>query len=71
MPKSDGTATSRTKRKVESKVSPVFGYETEELLALRALAKEVKRWFSGRTGSEGMEKSLEVVIQIQKKNAVH
>jgi hypothetical protein len=41
------------------------------MLALRNLAKEVKKWFTGRVGSEGMEKALDTVLQIQKKNAVH
>lgn len=57
----------RVNKKVESSVHPVFGYDTEELMALRKLAKVVYVFLTEDDGEvEELEKALADVREIQK-----
>lgn len=54
-------------RSVESKVSPVFGHETEELLALRKLAKVAYKFLTqDDEETEDLERAVANVREIQK-----
>lgn len=57
----------RITKKVESTVHPVFGHDTEELQALRKLAKEVYKFLTeDDVEVENLEKQLAVVREVQK-----
>lgn len=54
-------------RPVESEIAPVFGEETEELLALRNLARHVRKYLEDGATVDGLEQAWTRVKRIQNK----